>query len=421
MMHDFFIIVTCLILSAFFSGMEIAFLSANRLRIELDKKQGHFSSIIISKFINNPSIYITTILIVNNVVLVMFGIYMPHLLDPMLSFFHFSGFMLILIQTLLSTILILITAEFLPKAIFRLVPNSSLRTFSLPLYFFYLLFYPFSKVIISISNFFIKVLFGHKSKNQEELTQMFSKLDLDHFMQMEQNTHKINVLDHEIKFFKNALDFSSIKVRDCMVQRPDIIAIDENETIDELRQAFIETGFSKIVVYSTNIDNITGYVSSKDIFKNPKTIKAKLIAPPIVPGTMTVNKLLQKMLKDRKSLAVVVDEFGGTSGIITIEDIIEEIFGDIEDEHDTVDVIAKQLSDSAFVFSAKATIDYLNEQFQLNIPESDNYDTLAGYIFHQLGRIPAVSEKFSIENYSFKIIKARNNRLDLIYMKKEEE
>jgi len=329
--------------------------------------------------------------------------------------------MLILAQTLLSTIFILITAEFLPKAFFRLVPNSSLKTFSTPLFIIYILFYPITRIIIGISNFIIRILFKHKSKDEEKLTQIYSKHDLSHFVQLEHSRQKVNVLDHEIKYFRNALDFSNLKVRECMVPRPDIVAIDESETVEELRQSFIETGFSKIVVYNSNIDNIIGYVSSKDIFKNPKSIKSKIIVPPIVPGTMPVNKLLQKMLKEHKSLAVVVDEFGGTSGIITIEDIIEEIFGDIEDEHDTVEIIEKQLSDNAFIFSAKVTIDFLNEKYSLQLPESDEYETLAGYISNQIGRIPAINEKFTIENIHFKIIKARNNRIELIYLKKDED
>lgn len=421
MITDWIIIISCLLFSAFFSGMEMAFLSANRLRIELDRKRGHFSSHIISIFIKKPSLYITTILVINNIILVIFGIYMPRQIDPILGFLKFSHFAIIFLQTLITSIIIIVTAEYLPKAIFRLVPNTSLRTFSFPVYLFYLLFYPLTRFIIWISNGIIRMINPRGEKNENELTLMFSKHDLSHLVQLEHSEEKINVLDHEIKYFRNALDFSNIKVRDCMVPRPDIVAIEQNETVETLRETFIETGYSKIVVFDGSIDHATGYVSSKDLFKKPDLINSVLIQPLIVPGTMPLNKLLQRFLKEHKSLAVVVDEFGGTSGIITIEDIIEEIFGDIEDEHDTVELVEKQLSENSFVFSAKASIEYLNEKYNLLLPESDNYDTLAGYISYEIGRIPVVSEKINLSPFHFKIIKARKNRIELIYLKKVEE
>jgi len=410
-------IVICLLLSAFFSGMEIAFISANRLRIELDKKQGLFSAKIIGIFIRKPAQYIVTMLIGNNVVLVIYGILMAKLLEPYIFIFVPQGYYILIIQTLISTILILVTAEFLPKAVFRLMPNVFLNNLSVPVYFFYIIFYPVTYSIMWLSHFFLRLLVKDNFNEQSEMY-VFGKVDLDNLMQDIRHKGK-QILDteHEIRIFQNALDFSNVKLRDCMVPRTDLIAIEDTCTLEELRQKFIETGFSKILIFENNIDNIIGYISSKDLFKNPVSIKSKIIKAPFVPETMNANKLLKILLQERKSLAVVVDEFGGTSGIVTTEDIMEEIFGEIEDEHDTDEIVERILTDNSFIFSGKLQIDYLNKKYLLRIPESKEYDTLAGYVFYELGRIPELNEQFNIGVYYFNILKINNKRLELISIK----
>ena len=420
-MHSGLIIIICLVLSAFFSGMEIAFVSANRLRIELDKKQGLFSSKIINVFINNPSKLIASLLIGNNVVLVIYGIVMAKILEPVLYKITIHGYYVLIMQTIISTLFILFTAEFLPKAVFRLSPNLFLNYLSIPVFIFYIILYPLTKSLIWLSNNFIRWIVKDSFTGQKNMY-AFGKIDLSHLV------HNIglrgkNTLDteHEIRIFRNALDFSNVKLRECMVPRPEVVAIEVTCTVEDLRKKFIETGFSKILIYSGNIDNIIGYVSSKDLFKNPVNLKSKIIKAPIVPETMNANKLLRILLQERKSLAVVVDEFGGTSGIVTIEDIMEEIFGEIEDEHDTDEIVEKILGPDAFIFSGKLQIDYLKKKYNLKITDSEEYETLAGFIFYHLGRIPAMSEQFTIGQYEFKILKVNNKRLELIYVKNSEE
>jgi len=415
------IIIICLVLSAFFSGMEIAFISANRLRIELDKKQGLFSSRIVSIFTSNPPLLIATLLIGNNAVLVIYGIKMAQVLGPFLFKITNHEYYVLVIQTIISTLFILITAEFLPKAVFRLSPNFFLNYLCIPVFIFYVMLYPITQAVMWFSNLFLR-RFVKSDLTAQNTMYVFGKVDLNHLVQ---NTgqHGKQRLDteHEIRIFQNALDFSNVKLRECMVSRTEVVALEDTCSIDELRNKFIETGFSKILIYSGNIDNIIGYVSSKDLFKNPLSLKSKIIKSPIVPETMNANKLLQILLQERKSLAVVVDEFGGTSGIVTTEDIMEEIFGEIEDEHDTDEIVEKELSENAYIFSGKLQIDYLNKKYNLGISDSEEYETLAGFVFYHLGRIPALSEQFYIGHFIFKILKVNNKRLELIYLKQMEE
>jgi CBS domain containing-hemolysin-like protein len=416
-MHLSIIIILCLVLSAFFSGMEIAFISANRLRIELDKKQGLFSSRIVSIFTNNPAQLIATLLIGNNAVLVIYGIKMAQVLEPLLFKFTIHEYYVLILQTIISTLFILLTAEFFPKAIFRISPNLYLNYLSFPVLIFYILFYPVTKLVMWISNLFLNRFVKNKFSTQNSLY-VFGKVDLNYLVQNTgQRGRQTLDTEHEIRIFQNALDFSNVKIRECMVPRPEVVAIEDSCSMDDLRRKFIETGFSKLLVYSGNIDNIIGYISSKDLFKNPLNLKSKIIKAPIVPETMNANKLLHILLQERKSLAVVVDEFGGTSGIVTIEDIMEEIFGEIEDEHDTDELVEKELSENAYIFSGKLQIDYLNKKYNLKIIDSEEYETLAGFIFYHLGRIPAVNEQFYIGNYIFKILKLNNKRLELVYLK----
>jgi CBS domain containing-hemolysin-like protein len=420
-MHLGFIIIICLLLSAFFSGMEIAFISANRLRIELDKKQGLFSSKIVNIFTDNPAQLIATLLIGNNAVLVVYGIKMAQVLEPLLFIITNHEYYVLIIQTIISTLFILITAEFLPKAVFRLSPNFFLNYLCIPVFIFYIGLYPVTKAIMWFSNLILRRILKNDVTTQNTMY-VFGKVDLNHLVQNTgQRGNQILDTEHEIRIFQNALDFSNVKLRECMVPRPEVVALENTCSIDELRQKFIETGFSKILIYSGNIDTIIGYVSSKDLFKNPLSLKSKIITAPIVPETMNANKLLQILLQERKSLAVVVDEFGGTSGIVTTEDIMEEIFGEIEDEHDVDEIIEKELSENAYIFSGKLQIDYLNKKFNLNISDSEEYETLAGFIFYHLGRIPALGEQFFIGHFVFKILKVNNKRLELVYLKRIEE
>jgi CBS domain containing-hemolysin-like protein len=410
------IIIVCLILSAFFAGMEIAFVSANRLRIELDKKQGSIFSWFVNVFVENPSQYIVTILILNNVVLVIYGIEMAIILKPLINQLTTHEYTVLIIQTIISTTLILVTAEFLPKAIFRVMPNVFLNYLSIPTFFFFITFYPLARVVMWISQVLIKWVTRSRSNRQNEMY-VFGKVDLNHLVHDLGDKGKRELdTEHEIRIFRNALDFSSVKVRDCMAPRTDVVAVDDESSVDELRQQFIETGFSKIPIYEKNIDNIIGYISSKDLFKNPQDIKSKIIRAPIVPETMNASRLLRILMQERKSLAVVVDEFGGTSGIVTTEDIMEEIFGEIEDEHDTDEIVEKDLKENSYIFSGKLEIEYLNKTYHLSIHESSEYETLAGFIIHTLGRIPSVNEQFIIEQFEFRVLKVNNNRLELIYI-----
>jgi CBS domain containing-hemolysin-like protein len=401
--------------------MEIAFLTANRLRIELDKKQGLFSARIVSVFLKRPTEYIATIILGNNVVLVIYGMLMAAVLEPPMHSFIQNSFYVVLLQTLVSTLLILVSAEFLPKMVFRLMPNFFLNFFSVPVFLFYILFYPISKSIIGVSHFFLRKVLKSKSEKESD-KYVFGKVDLNYLFK-ESSHHGRKDLDteHEIRIFQKALDFSSVKIRDCMVPRTEIVALEDTSSIEELRLKFVETGFSKILIFHENIDNIIGYVSSKELFKNPQSLKSRIINATIVPETMNASRLLRKLLNDHKSVAVVVDEFGGTSGIVTIEDIMEEIFGEIEDEHDSDEIVEKKLSDNSYTFSGKLEIETINEKHALNFPESDEYDTLAGYIFHKLGRVPIANEQFEIDEYKFRILKTNNKRLEIIYLKKLEK
>ncbi len=417
MHRDILSIIACLIFSAFFSGMEIAFLSANRLRIELDKKQDLFFSDIVSVFIKNPTQLIVTLLLGNNVVLVIYGIEMAKILEPAISAITMNAFNILIVQTIISTLLILITAEFLPKAVFRLMPNLFLNYLSIPVLFFYIVLFPVSYVIMKFSHLFLKRYIKKENTKQNDLY-VFGKIDLSYLMDdIKRRRKPLLDSEHEIRFFQNALDFSNVKLRECIVPRTEIVAVEDTCPIDELRNRFISTGFSKIVIYRGNIDNIIGYVSSKDLFKNPLSLKSKIIKAPAVPETMYANKLLRLLLRERKSLAVVVDEFGGTAGIVTTEDIMEEIFGEIEDEHDTDEIVEKVISENEYIFSGLLQIDYLNNKYNLNITDSDKYETLAGFIFFNIGRIPVLNEQFEIGNFTCKILKINNKRLELIHIK----
>jgi CBS domain containing-hemolysin-like protein len=418
------IIGLSILFSALFSGMEIAFVSANKLRIELERKQGTFTSKVIQIFTRNPGQYIATMLVGNNIALVVYGIEMARLLYSILllvlsqqTLENYPLFVL-LVQTVFSTIVILFTAEFFPKSLFRSHPNGFLKFFSLPMLFFYIVFYPISIFSTWISLGFIRNILRQKVKMGEE-KRIFSKVDLDHFVGDVQSLEgEDDKLDKEIKIFQNAMDFSEVKVRDCMIPRTDIEAIDVNSSVDELKERFITTNYSRLPVFAESIDNTIGYVNCKDLFKKPQSIKSKLLKIEFVPETMLASKLLTSFIKEQKSIAIVVDEFGGTAGLVTIEDIIEEIFGEIDDEHDLSDFVEKQLSKNEFLFSGRLEVRYLNEKFKLNIPENEDYDTLAGFVLNIYQSIPKSQEVINFNNFHIKVAKMDGSRIDLVYLKK---
>ncbi len=415
------IILIVLSFSAFFSGMEIAFISANRLKIEIDKKNHIFPSGIISIFTSNSGHFIASLLIGNNVALVIYGILMARLIEPVLLHnFGISNEIIVLtIQTLISTIIILFTGEFLPKTLFRIRPNLILNIFALPFLIFYILFYPITLITIWLTNLILKI--GLKSEvriKKDTSKPVFAKVDIDDLFSENQSKIEDDMEEQaELKIFQNTLEFSRLKVRDCMVPRTDITAIEVNSPLKKLQEIIISTGYSKILVYEESIDNITGYVNSKDLFRKPASIKAIQLPLFFVPETMHINIMFNKLIMERKSIALVVDEYGGTSGIITLEDIIEEIFGEIEDEHDTPEFIEKQINESEFVFSARIEIDYLNEKYKLGIPESDEYDTLAGFIIFNYENIPKQNTKIIIDPFQIRILKVSTTRIELIHLK----
>jgi CBS domain containing-hemolysin-like protein len=408
-------IFVSLLFSAFFSGLEIAFISANKLRIELDKKRGSYGSKIVSLLTKNPGQYITTMLVGNNAALVIYGYLMAIELTPIILALHItSEIAILIIQTLISTLIILVTAEFLPKTLFRINPNKILNVFSLPVMIIYVLLYPVAKITMLFSSVILQIFFTAKINNKQEQV-VFSAIDLDHIIAQSKDENKDeNEIEHDIKLFQNALDFSKVKLRECIIPRNEIIALELNSPVEKLKEKFIETGFSKILIYKEGIDNIIGYVQSTDLFHNPNNISSMLKSLVIVPETMTASKLFNSFMKEHKSIALVVDEFGGTSGIVTIEDIIEEIFGEIEDEHDSSDLEEEQVSNTEFIFSGRLEIDYVNEKYNLNIPEEEEFETIAGYILQYHEEIPIEGEKITIDNFEFDILKMQGPKIELI-------
>jgi len=417
-MNQFFLILLTLLLAAFFAGMEIAFLASNKLRLELDRKQGLFSSRIIGIFQERSGQYIATIQLGNNIAIVIYGIIMARWLEPAFSQVIDSEIGVLTVQTLLSTLIILALAEFLPKALVRINPNLALRFMSVPLFLVFVLLFPVSGLIHRLSNLILKTILRVDSVNKYD-NMVFGKVDLNHLIDESQDIKGETNSEEkdEIKLFQNALDFSSVKVRDCMIPRTEIVALNIHDSIDELRQKFIDTGFSKILVYNDNIDNMVGYVTSKELFKNPQSISSMMIDISLVPETMPANRLLKKFIQEHKSVAVVVDEFGGISGMVTIEDIMEEIFGEIDDEHDIDEFIEKNPEKGQYILSGRLEIDYLNEKYNLDLPESEEYDTLAGYIIFQHQNIPKLNDKIITEKYEVRILKVTRTRIELVQLK----
>jgi CBS domain containing-hemolysin-like protein len=419
-MSGILIILLAIILSAFFSGMEIAFVTSNKLRIELDRKQGVFGSKIIKLFTDNPGQYIATMLIGNNISLVVYGLVFSSILSPALTPLIDSDLLVLIVNTIISTAIILLVAEFLPKTIFIISPNFFLKFLSIPTLFFFFLFYPISKFTLSVSNFFIRIFFRLRHGEEKQENIVFSKVDLDHFVDIsKQSREESEPYHHNIKIFQNALDFSNVKLRECMIPRTEIEAVEASSTIETLREKFIETRLSRILIYQKTIDNIIGYIELKDIFNKPPDILSSLRKLAIVPETMPANKLLKLFVDDKKNIALVVDEFGGTSGMVTIEDVLEEIVGDIEDEHDTNDLIEKAVSNNEYILSGRIEIDYLNEKYHLHLPEEDDYETLAGMILFYNGSIPGNNDVIRIRNFVIKVLKATTTKLESVNLRIE--
>lgn len=413
-------ILISLAFSAFFSGIEIAFFSSNKLRLALDKEKRGLSSRILGIFYRNPNQFISTMLVGNNIALVVYGLQMAIILEPMIAKIVSNEALIVLIQSIISTLLILFAGEFIPKTIFRLNPNFSLNFFAVFLFLIYVVLYPISKFSSFISYCFLRLTGVKDIKHTPSY--VFGKVDLDYFIQQSiEDAPQNSGMDTEVKIFQNALDFSNVRLRDCIVPRTELVTCDISATKEELRTKFIETGLSKILVCKENIDDIIGYIHSSELFKHPEDWTQLIRTVPIVPETMAANKLMKLLMQEKKSLAVVVDEFGGTAGIVTLEDLVEEIFGEIEDEHDVKSRVAKKLSDDEYLLSGRVEIDALNDMFDLGLPESDYYITVAGYILHHYQKFPKLNETIVIDKYSFKIIKVTATKIELVRMKVDSE
>jgi putative hemolysin len=428
-MDSYVLIVITLILSAFFSGMEIAFVSSNKILVEIEKEQKGILAKILTKLTENPSKFITTMLIGNTIALVIYGFLMG---DILVNWFQsmvptssaFLNYLLndfsLLSQIILSGLIILITAEFLPTVIFQIYANALLRIFAFPAYLFYILFTYISDFLIWLSNFILKYLFKTEGG---QIQLVFTKAELGNYIteQME-SVEEHDEIDTEIQIFQNALEFSELKARDIMVPRTEIIAVEVNESVSALNALFTETGCTKILVYNESIDDILGYVHAFELFKKPKTIKSVLLPVEFVPGTVFIHDVLNILMKKHKSIAVILDEYGGTSGIMTVEDIVEELFGEIEDEHDSDDLIEERLEDGLYRFSARLEVDYVNETYKIDLPESENYDTIGGLIVNDTEEIPLQGDIIVINGvFQFTILEATNTKIDLVELKILEE
>ncbi|MGB1219841.1 MAG: hemolysin family protein [Flavobacteriales bacterium] len=407
------LIVLTLVLSAFFSGMEIAFVSSNKLHIELEKSKGKKGAKLISKFLENPSKFISAMLIGNNISLVVYGLEMAAVLEPQVSAFSSNTVVNLLITTFVSTVVVLVTAEFLPKALFKKHANLLLSALSFPAAFFYYLLSPFVLIFSSISNQILS-LFGQKIEAGKVA---FTRHDLG--MYLSEHTSSLGMDDEveaEIQILQNALAFPKVKARECMVPRTEIVAIEVNQSVESLHSIFNQSGLSKLIVYDKDIDHIIGFVHCLELFNEPKTIRSMVLKAAAVPEAMLASDVLQILTSQNKSVAIVYDEFGGTSGMICLEDVIEEIFGEIEDEHDVQEYIEEQVNDNTFKFSARLEIDELNQKYKLDLPESDEYETLGGLIFHHLEAIPEVNQKIDIQGYYIEILEVQSTKVELVLL-----
>ena len=420
---EILIIIVSLILSAFFSGMEIAYVSSNKIHIEIEKKQNDLIAKVLTRLTKKPSKFIATMLVGNNLALVVYAYYMGGILQNWLEVADFGYAWLtsffvefsLVTQTIISTLLVLITAEFLPKVFFQIYANTLLKFFAIPAYLFYMAFSFLSSFIIWISDKVLKKFFKTEG---DEVQLAFTKVELGNYIteQME-SVETSEELDSEIQIFQNALEFSEVKSREVMIPRTEMVAVDRKDPIAELRELFTETGLSKILVYQNSIDDIVGYVHSFELFKKPKSLEEVLMPVIFVPETMLVKDVLSILIKKRKSIAVVIDEYGGTSGMMTVEDIVEELFGEIEDEHDSVLLIEEEMGDNTYKFSARLEVDYINETYKLELPEDENYETLGGLIVNHTEGIPEENEIVDIEGYQFHILETTNTKIELVQVR----
>jgi len=409
------VIILSLLSSAFFAGLEIAFLTSNKLRIELESGQGFLPAQILSRFVKEPSKFIATTLVGNNIALVIYGIYMAEVLEPILEAHIHNSFAVLGLQVLISTIIVITTAEFLPKALFRANPNGILNLLAIPFIIIYYILFPIVYFTIELAESLISRIIKVKL---DKSAVVFSRVDLDTYVRQFTSDKKTNdAFDHEIQIFQNALDFTAVRVRECMIPRTEIISIDVAENIDELKKLFIETHLSKIIIYENEVDNIVGYTHSSEMFKAPKNIKNILRPIAFIPETLPAKDALTQLKLQRKSIAIVVDEFGAISGLLTVEDLMEEIFGKIDDEHDDEDLAEKKINETEFIFSARLEIDYLNQKYSLNLPIDEGYETLAGLILHKHESIPEVNQEIEIGTYQIKVIAIDANRIHEVSLK----
>lgn len=422
MITDIILLIVVILFSALFSGMEIAFVASNKLLMGIDMNNRTITSFAIDKFYSNSNNFVSSLLVGNNIVLVIYGILMAKLLNAtILSGITDSTGVRLFLETLISTIIIILTGEFVPKAIFRINPNGALKRFALIMYPIYILLYPLARFTTWVSCLILR-LFNIRI-NKETRDNTFSKTELNNLIQSSIDNAKKEEeeIDNDVRIFQNVLDFSDIKVRDCFVPRTEIYALEVTATLEELKSMFIESGHSKIIVYKDNIDNIIGYIHSSELFRSSEHWQQRICKMPIVPETLSAQKLLRTLMQQKKSLAVVVDEFGGTSGIISLEDLLEEIIGEIEDEHDNTNLTAKALDDNEYLLSGRLEVERINEMFELEIPESDEYQTLGGFILSHHQRFPKLNETITIENFSIQIIKQRSMKIELVKLKVLEE
>ena len=407
-MSEIPIIIISLIFSAFFSGMEIAYVSSNKISIEIEKKKTGFISSIIKILTKKPSKFITTMLVGNNIALVIYGFTMGALLTREFEFNLVN-------QTLVSTFIILITAEFLPKVFFQIYSLKFFKLFILPAYFFYIVFYFISDFVIWVSDIFLKIFFNSKGDNKQML---FSKDELGHYINEQMDAvEEDQEIDSEVQIFQNALDFSELKSRDAMIPRIELVAVEIHDYISNLKSLFISSGYSRILIYKDTIDDVLGYAHSSDLFNKPKTIKSILMPVEFIPEAMLIKDVLNLLTAKRRTIAIVLDEYGGTSGMITIEDIVEELFGEIDDEFDNNELIEKKISDNEYEFSARIEVDYLNENYKLDLPVSEEYETLGGLIVNSTEEIPKIKEEIRVGNFLFKILDVSNTRINLVSLK----
>jgi len=405
--------IISLLFSAFFSGVEIAFISANKLQLELDRNTGKFPSKIISYFTKNESDFITTMLVGNNIALVVYGVVATQILTELFSDYFNSALILLLVQTFITTMIVLITAEFLPKAIFRIFPNQILKVFSLPIWLFFVMFRPLALLMLNLANLILKYVLNQKISNDK---QVFGKTDLDDFLSNVKSAEGVEDTRVEVEMLQNALDLTDKKVRECMVPRTDIIAMDVLSTIDDVKEKFIDTKLSKLLIYKGTIDRVIGYVHSSDLFKNPKNVKSVLLPISFVPESMLAMDMLNQFIENNKGVALVVDEFGGTSGMITIEDVTEEIVGEIVDEHDIEELTDEQLSENSYRLQAKIDVEMVNKKYSLELPESDEYETIAGLLLHHFEEIPTINDVIKLEEYQFTIIKVNETTIQEVQL-----